>query len=276
MGSISKHQNRGLSWIRAIGPAVLSLLVPAAVAAQSDPNLGAPARVGFEIDKSGDVLVISKIIAGTSAEDAGLKIGDQVLRVDQLNVIDMSVRKVEPMLRGPRGTAVTVTVLPRMEMLPRTVTLQRDSDDDSPVEGASGSAADAIKRMAKASREARKARTALVIEHVDFVSKGQPEQALRDALAARVKDVDQCVHAVPGFPTTDDGHFDVRYSLKGSGYLGVRVEPIDADVQVCIAAKAAHWTLPAPHEPPAELVARYSVVTEGDAPPPSPGKKSSP
>lgn len=69
--------------------------------------------------EDGQVTVIAPI-PGTPAEKAGIRSGDVILEVDGKSTADMSLNEVILLIRGPKGTSVTITVLHK--------------DDDEPVQ----------------------------------------------------------------------------------------------------------------------------------------------
>lgn len=228
------------------------MLLPATASAQFETA----GRPGIRIGLSGDVIVITEVIEETAAAKAELQVGDQVLRVDHTNIIGMKARRVEPMLRGPKGSKVQLTVLPRMQMVPRTVTVVRDVDDD--VAGSTGAGPVDTFKALSAARHADYV-LEVKVDQVTFDEDKLSRAVVVDRIHSTVDDVQQCVAAVDGFPPSDDGKFVASYSMKGKGYVGVRVAPIDVDVQVCIAAKASRWQLPQPKDPPTLIEVTYRV-----------------
>ena len=204
---------------------------------------------------SSDAVVISKVEKGSSAEEAGLKVGDQLLRVDHINVVGMKPRKVAPMLRGLPGSLVRLTILPRMEMVPRVVEVVRDVQDSAPI--GSESTSETLRRLAF-TRAPKDADRRLQVDDITFELEAFDRETIVDHVHSRVDDIRQCAKAVENFPFSSDGKFTVRFSVKGNGYVGVRVEPVEIDVQVCIAAKVSHWRLPEPDTLPAAFVVVYA------------------
>lgn len=66
--------------------------------------------VGMEIAIKDKVLTVVSPLKGTPAEKAGLKPGDQILKIDKLFTGGMSVEEAVKHIRGPRGTTVALTV----------------------------------------------------------------------------------------------------------------------------------------------------------------------
>lgn len=75
---------------------------------------GIGAYVGFE---DGKVTVIAPIY-DTPAEKAGIRSGDVILEVDGKSTADMNLEEVILLIRGPKGTTVTITVLHNDDIVP--------------------------------------------------------------------------------------------------------------------------------------------------------------
>ena len=67
----------------------------------------------FAEGQEGDTLVVLSVISGGPSDDAGLQSGDRIIQVDGESAIGFVREDVERTLKGPRGTAVTVTILRR-------------------------------------------------------------------------------------------------------------------------------------------------------------------
>ena len=86
---------------------------------------GAFGGVGIEIGKrEGAVTVIAPII-DSPAYAAGIKAGDKVLRVDSKAITDLSIEEVVNLIRGKKGTKVTLTISSNGDV--RDVELIRDT-----------------------------------------------------------------------------------------------------------------------------------------------------
>jgi carboxyl-terminal processing protease len=73
--------------------------------------------VGMEIGMRKDVLTVIAPLKGTPAEQAGIKAGDKIIKIDEEPTGDMTLDKAVQLIRGERGTKVALTIL-------------RDGDDD--------------------------------------------------------------------------------------------------------------------------------------------------
>ena len=82
---------------------------------------GIGAYVGMD---NGTVSIIAPI-PGTPAEKAGLKAGDLILEIDGKSTAGMNVDEVVLVIRGPKGTSVTLTILHKDETQPVTLTITR-------------------------------------------------------------------------------------------------------------------------------------------------------
>lgn len=66
--------------------------------------------VGIVIGVKDKVLTVVAPIEGTPGEQAGIKSGDQILKIDGQDTKDMALDVAVGKIRGPEGTAVTLTV----------------------------------------------------------------------------------------------------------------------------------------------------------------------
>lgn len=66
--------------------------------------------VGMEIAIKDKVLTVVAPLKGTPAERAGMKPGDQILKIDKVYTGGMTVEEAIKHIRGPRGTIVTLVV----------------------------------------------------------------------------------------------------------------------------------------------------------------------
>jgi len=66
--------------------------------------------VGMEIGIRQDQLQVIAPLEGTPAKQAGLRPGDKILKIDDVSTEGMSVEKAVSLIRGKRGTKVTLTI----------------------------------------------------------------------------------------------------------------------------------------------------------------------
>ena len=93
--------------------------------------------VGAMIGKRGDHVMITEPYKNAPADKAGLKAGDIILEVDGENAEGKTTSQLRDMLRGQRGTSITVKVKREAtnEVIERTVTREKIKIDDVPYSG---------------------------------------------------------------------------------------------------------------------------------------------
>lgn len=67
--------------------------------------------IGIEIDKKNDELLVISPLEGTPAEKAGLRAGDKILKIGDKDTIDLTLEGAVKLIRGPKGTEITLTIL---------------------------------------------------------------------------------------------------------------------------------------------------------------------
>ncbi len=82
--------------------------------------------VGITVKKIDDYITITSVYESSPAEEAGLKVGDRILEVENKDVRGLEVKEVVHLLRGARGTPVRLRVQNLADKQPRTVTVVRD------------------------------------------------------------------------------------------------------------------------------------------------------
>lgn len=83
--------------------------------------------VGMKIGKRDGVLTVISPLEGTPAKEAGLKPGDKILAVDDETTEDMSVQRAVQLIRGEKGTEVTLTILSEGDSEARDVEITRST-----------------------------------------------------------------------------------------------------------------------------------------------------
>jgi len=81
--------------------------------------------VGIEIMIIKDVLTVVSPIEDTPAFHAGLKSGDQILKIDGKSTKDITIMEAVKQLRGPKDTKVTVTIQREKMATPKDIILTR-------------------------------------------------------------------------------------------------------------------------------------------------------
>ncbi|NPV88485.1 PDZ domain-containing protein [Coprothermobacteraceae bacterium] len=71
---------------------------------------GSYVGIGVYLQDSSSGVVVVKVVPGSPAEQAGIKAGDIITKVDGTSVIGWSVDQVSALIKGEEGTLVSVTV----------------------------------------------------------------------------------------------------------------------------------------------------------------------
>ncbi|OHA15343.1 MAG: hypothetical protein A3G52_00025 [Candidatus Taylorbacteria bacterium RIFCSPLOWO2_12_FULL_43_20] len=66
--------------------------------------------VGMEVGIRDDILTVIAPIKGNPAEKAGIKSGDQIIKIDEKISADLSVDEAVKLIRGPKGSDVKLTI----------------------------------------------------------------------------------------------------------------------------------------------------------------------
>ncbi|OGI65208.1 hypothetical protein A3A95_03850 [Candidatus Nomurabacteria bacterium RIFCSPLOWO2_01_FULL_39_18] len=82
--------------------------------------------VGMEVGKKDGVLTVIAPLKDTPAYRAGIKSGDKILKIDQVITIDFTVEQAVRLIRGEKGTEVTLTILHDGEREPVEIKIVRD------------------------------------------------------------------------------------------------------------------------------------------------------
>ncbi len=83
--------------------------------------------IGMEVGSRDGVLTVIAPLKNTPAEAAGLLAGDYILKIDGVETDDMVVDQAVSVIRGEKGTAVTLTIFREGELEPRDVAIVRDT-----------------------------------------------------------------------------------------------------------------------------------------------------
>lgn len=87
---------------------------------------GAFGGVGMEIGKRNNILTVIAPIKDSPASQAGIRSGDRILKINDKLTTDLSVEEAVDLIRGPKGTVVTITVAPSDSDKTKEIRLTRD------------------------------------------------------------------------------------------------------------------------------------------------------
>jgi len=83
--------------------------------------------IGTEITLKKDVLTVVSPIEDTPAYKAGVKAGDQIIRIDGKSTKDITIQEAVSKLRGPKDTKVTITIMRDGLATPRDIEIIRST-----------------------------------------------------------------------------------------------------------------------------------------------------
>ncbi len=95
----------------------------------SDDISGSFEGVGMEIAVRDQVLTVVSPLRGTPSETAGIKSGDKILKIDGLDTKGMDITTAVNRIRGPRGSAVTLSIFREGWAAPGEIKVTRDVID---------------------------------------------------------------------------------------------------------------------------------------------------
>jgi carboxyl-terminal processing protease len=73
------------------------------------------------------VLTVIAPLKSTPAYNAGIESGDEILKIDKTATTNMSIDDAVNLMRGPKGTTVTLTIYRQGELQPRVIPITRDT-----------------------------------------------------------------------------------------------------------------------------------------------------
>ena len=82
--------------------------------------------VGMEIGVKDETLTVVAPLKNTPAERAGIRSGDQILKIDDSVTSGLDVEKAIKMIRGEKGTTVTLTIFREGYRQPKEIKIVRD------------------------------------------------------------------------------------------------------------------------------------------------------
>lgn len=91
--------------------------------------------IGAELGTKANAIVVVKPLYGSPAQKAGIRIGDTILKINEESTQGITTAQAVEKIRGPKGTAVTLTVLHLDEDRPVPIKIVRDEITVKSVEG---------------------------------------------------------------------------------------------------------------------------------------------
>lgn len=91
-----------------------------------ETNVGKFSGIGVEITTSNGIVTVVSPIEDTPAYKAGIKAGDQILSIDGKFTDQMTLSEAASLMRGKKGTELTLLVLHKNSAKPETIKLKRD------------------------------------------------------------------------------------------------------------------------------------------------------
>jgi carboxyl-terminal processing protease len=82
--------------------------------------------LGIEITVRDGILTIVSPIEDTPADRSGLQAGDQILKIEDRFTKDMSIMEAVKLMRGPKGSEISITVMRESLDKPKVFTLTRE------------------------------------------------------------------------------------------------------------------------------------------------------
>ncbi len=82
--------------------------------------------IGMEVGQKDGILTVIAPLAGSPSEKAGLKPGDKILKINDTISTDISVDQAVTIIRGKKGTKVSLTILREGSTKPITYEVTRD------------------------------------------------------------------------------------------------------------------------------------------------------
>ncbi|HAE36666.1 MAG: Carboxyl-terminal protease [Candidatus Nomurabacteria bacterium GW2011_GWF2_35_66] len=95
---------------------------------------GSFSGIGAEVGVKDKVLTIIAPLKNTPAWNAGIKAGDKIIKIEKTNTSELSVDKAITLMRGEKGTPVTLTIFRTGEKEAREIKIIRDTIDIPTIE----------------------------------------------------------------------------------------------------------------------------------------------
>lgn len=112
--------------VAALGDPHTNFMEPKIAKEFADDMKGEFSGIGAEIGRKNNFVIVIAPLAGTPAEKAGLKSGDRILAIDGKDATELSADQAVSLIRGEKGTKVTLSILSVGENKAKDVTITRE------------------------------------------------------------------------------------------------------------------------------------------------------
>lgn len=102
-----------------------SFMTPEVYKGLEEETQGHFGGIGIEITLVKDVLTVVSPIEDTPAYKAGVKAGDQIIKINGKSTKDISIMEAVKKMRGKKGTKVTITIMRESMIKPQNIILTR-------------------------------------------------------------------------------------------------------------------------------------------------------
>lgn len=91
--------------------------------------------IGAELGTKDKGIIVISPLNGSPAEKAGIRPGDRIIKVDGTSTITWTLSQAVEKIRGPKGTQVALTVVPKDSTTPKDIKITRDTITLKSVDG---------------------------------------------------------------------------------------------------------------------------------------------
>lgn len=113
--------------VSSLGDPYTMFLPPSQNKEAKDDLNGALEGIGAQLGVSDKKIIIIAPLKGSPAESAGLRPGDWIQKVDGKETFDWTIQDAISKIRGPKGTSVTLQILPKNSSASSEMIIKRDA-----------------------------------------------------------------------------------------------------------------------------------------------------
>jgi carboxyl-terminal processing protease len=113
--------------LNATGDHYTTFFDPTATKSFSQDLEGSFEGIGAELGIKDDILTVIAPLDGSPSAKAGLRAGDKIIKIDGKSTSDVTIDAAVDLIRGKKGTTVTLTVLHAGDQETKDITITRDT-----------------------------------------------------------------------------------------------------------------------------------------------------